>query len=62
MLEGRSIEEKRALVKKVTDVVAETIHTERSAVRVLIYNMKRENWGTAGQLKCDAGLNISEVK
>ena len=53
MFEGRTLEQKRALVEKVTDAVVETINTDRKAVRILIREMSKENWAIAGQLKCD---------
>ena len=53
MLEGRTVEQKRELVEKVTDVVVDTIKTNRSAVTIVIHEMKKENWATAGQLKSD---------
>lgn len=53
MFEGRTLEQKRALVAKMTDVVVETLDVKPQAVRVLIREMKKENWAIAGQLKCD---------
>ena len=53
MFEGRTLDQKRELVAKMTDVVVETLNVKPQAVRVLIREMKKENWAIAGQLKCD---------
>ena len=50
--EGRTVEQKRAMVTGMTKVVSETMDVPQSAV--LINEMKGENFAIAGTLVCDA--------
>ena len=52
--EGRSVEQKRAMVTGMTKVVSETMDVPQSAVRIIINEMKGENFAIAGTLVCDA--------
>jgi 4-oxalocrotonate tautomerase len=53
MFEGRTIEQKRELVKGVTDVVARVTGNPPDAVHVVIEEVKRENWSIGGLLSPD---------
>lgn len=53
MIEGRTIEQKRALVEKVTQVVSETVNCPKEAVKIIINDMAKENYGDGGILNCD---------
>jgi 4-oxalocrotonate tautomerase len=53
LLEGRTIEQKRALVERVTQAVCETVNAPAEAVSVIIREMKRENYAKAGKLAAD---------
>jgi 4-oxalocrotonate tautomerase len=53
MFEGRTIEQKRELVKGVTDVVARVTGNSPDAVHVVIEEVKRENWSIGGLLSPD---------
>lgn len=50
MYEGRSLDQKRELVKGVTEVVARVTGNPPEAVHVIIEEVKRENWAIAGVL------------
>ncbi|MBT8762849.1 4-oxalocrotonate tautomerase family protein [Desulfohalobiaceae bacterium Ax17] len=50
---GRSIEQKRKLVKAVTDSVVSTLDVKPEWVSVLIEEFERENWSTGGELHID---------
>ena len=52
--EGRTVEQKRAMVTGMTKVVSETMDVPQSAVRIIINEMKGENFAIAGTLVCDA--------
>lgn len=54
MLEGRSDDQKRALVEKVTDAVIETTDAAPERVSVVIEEMKKTNFGIAGKRPSDA--------
>jgi len=54
MLKGRTIEQKRALVKKVTEALGETIDAPAHKVRIILNDMEHDMYAIAGQLHCDA--------
>lgn len=53
MLEGRTDEQKRNLVKKVTDAVAETTGAPVENVVVFIEDMPKNHYAVAGKLWSD---------
>jgi len=53
MLKGRTIEQKRNMVKKVTDAITETLDFPKEAVRIIIREMELENFASAGVLRAD---------
>ena len=53
LLEGRSIEQKRQLVKKVTEAIVETANCPPDAVRIVLREMAKEHFAIAGKLKAD---------
>ena len=53
MYDGRAIDQKRELVKGVTDVVARVTGNSPEGVRVIIEEVKRENWAIGGLLQPD---------
>ena len=50
MLEGRSAEQKRRLVREITDVVVKYTGAPEEQVDVLVEDYPRENWAKAGVL------------
>ncbi|MES2511351.1 MAG: 4-oxalocrotonate tautomerase [Pseudomonadota bacterium] len=50
MLEGRTVEQKKKLIEAITQASVEILGGTRDAVDILITDIKRENWATAGQL------------
>jgi 4-oxalocrotonate tautomerase len=48
MLEGRTDEQKRALVEEVTTAVSGTIEAPKERISVVIEEMKPENFGQSG--------------
>ena len=50
---GRSIEQKRELVNVLTEETARIMKTDKSKVRILIYEVSTENWSNAGVLGID---------
>ncbi|SIS97287.1 4-oxalocrotonate tautomerase [Alicyclobacillus vulcanalis] len=53
MVEGRSPEQKRALIEKVTDAVVDTLGAKRETVRVILYEVPKSHWGVGGVSKAD---------
>ncbi len=54
LLAGRSIEQKRALVKKVTEAISETAKCPVEAVSIIIRDLPKENVAGAGKLRLDS--------
>ncbi len=53
MLEGRTDEQKRVLVEKVTEAVVETTGATKEKVTVFIEEMSKNHYGTGGKLFSD---------
>ena len=53
LLEGRTLEQKRAMAKKVTAALVETINCKPEAVKIIMRELKKEHLATAGILKSD---------
>ncbi len=53
LLEGRPIEKKRELVASLTREMARITGCTEASVYVVIEDVKKENWGVAGQLLAD---------
>ena len=51
--EGRTVEQKRGLVKDITTAVCENFNVGPEAVSILIREGKKENRGKAGKLAID---------
>jgi len=51
--EGRTIEQKRGLVKDITDAVCRNYKVDPQAVTILLHEQKKENRGKAGKLASD---------
>jgi 4-oxalocrotonate tautomerase len=57
MSEGRTIEQKRELVKVLTKETARILNSKEENMRILIYEVSKENWGNAGILGTDMKNN-----
>jgi len=55
LLEGRTEEQKRAVIEKVTKALVEALDAPKQNVRVWIHDMPKENWGIAGVSAKDMG-------
>ena len=53
ILKGRSVEQKREMVRRVTDVIIDTLNCPKEAVRIIIREMEPENFAKAGILNID---------
>lgn len=51
MIEGRTTEQKAALIAKLTDAAVEAVGAPIETVRVCIREIPGENWGIAGKAK-----------
>ncbi len=50
MFEGRTPEQKRNLVKAITQAVVDTLGGKAESVDIILTDIKRENWATGGEL------------
>ena len=50
---GRTVEQKRELVGVITKEVSRILRTSEDGIRILIYEVSKENWGNAGVLGLD---------
>ena len=48
MIEGRTPEQKKALVKALTQAVVDSLGSKPESVDILIYDIPRQNWATGG--------------
>ena len=48
LVEGTSESQKRALIAKITDAIAESLDQPPQAVRVLLHELPAVHWGVAG--------------
>lgn len=53
MFEGRTDEQKRALVKRVTEACVETIGASPESVDIILRDVKKSEWATGGVLWSD---------
>jgi 4-oxalocrotonate tautomerase len=51
--EGRTVEQKRALVQAITDAMVEHAGAKPEGLHVILQEIPRENWGRAGVLGID---------
>ncbi len=53
MFEGRTLEQKRAFVKAITEAACASLQCKPESVDIIIQDVKKENWATAGKLWSD---------
>jgi 4-oxalocrotonate tautomerase len=53
LMEGRTVEQKRALVRALTQAVADTLGSKPESVDVLLFDIKKHDWATGGELWSD---------
>jgi len=49
MMQGRSTEQKHALMKQLTDAVVESLGSDPARVRVAIYEVTEDEWAVGGE-------------
>lgn len=55
MLEGRTVEQKRTLIAKITEAMHDSIGAPVETVRVIITEMPKEHFGIAGKSAGELG-------
>ncbi|MFM8352274.1 MAG: tautomerase family protein [Actinomycetales bacterium] len=49
MLQGRTTEQKHALIRGLTDATAEALGSDSSRIRVALYEISADEWGVGGE-------------
>ena len=49
MVEGRTVEQKHALIRNLSQSMAETLEVPLERIRVAIYEITADEWGIGGQ-------------
>ena len=55
LIEGRSEDQKRAVIEKVTTALQEAVGAPKETIRVWIQDVPKQNWGIAGVSAKDLG-------
>ena len=53
MFEGRTLEQRRKLVKEITDGTCRALGCPADAVQIILTDIKKENWAESGKLFSD---------
>jgi len=53
MFEGRTLEQRRTLVRELTDGTCRALGCTPDAVQIVLTDIKKENWAEAGKLFAD---------
>ncbi|EHQ90239.1 2-hydroxymuconate tautomerase [Desulfosporosinus youngiae] len=53
LLEGRTLDQKRLLVEKVTQAIMESTGAPAESISIILRDMARENYAKAGKLASD---------
>jgi 4-oxalocrotonate tautomerase len=53
LIEGRTVDQKREMAKKITDVIIEVVKVKEDTVEIIFHDMKKENYSKAGKLALD---------
>jgi 4-oxalocrotonate tautomerase len=55
MMQGRTDEQKKAVIEKVTQAIMEAVAAPRENVRVIIQEIPKTQWGIGGKTAHDLG-------
>ena len=55
LLEGRTVEQKRLLIQKITEAMHEAIGAKPESVRVILTEMPKEHFGISGKTAGELG-------
>jgi len=53
LLEGRPLDKKRELVQRLTEMAARVLGEPEEEVRVILYEVRRDQWAVGGVLLAD---------
>lgn len=52
-LEGRTIEQKRDMAKRVTDAIVQTLNCKPEAVQIIMHELSKDQLANGGELRID---------
>jgi 4-oxalocrotonate tautomerase len=55
MLQGRTVEQKRKIAKRVTDALVEEAGARREAITITFHEVSKESYASGGELMADKG-------
>ena len=55
MLAGRTVDQKRKIAKRITDVMVEEAGARREAIVVVFHEVSKESYASGGELMADKG-------
>jgi 4-oxalocrotonate tautomerase len=55
LIEGRSDEQKKAVIEKVTEALHEAVGAPKENIRVWIHEVPKTQWGIAGKTAAELG-------
>jgi len=55
LLEGRTVEQKRMLIAKVTQAMCESVDVKPELVRIILHEMPKEHFGIGGKSAGELG-------
>ncbi len=53
IIEGRTVEQKREMVKRVTEAIVNSLQVPPAAVSIIIRDMEKHNYANGGVLRAD---------
>lgn len=53
LLEGKTLEQKRQMARKVTQAIVESLECPAETVRIIFRDMRKEDFAVAGKLRID---------
>ncbi len=61
MLEGRTKEQKRKLIKSISKSVSDSLSIDESHVWVVVEEFPADEWGLGGEIACDRIKSVKEA-
>jgi 4-oxalocrotonate tautomerase len=62
MWEGRSVDQKRKLVRELTDAFVRTCGSEPEGIYVVVRDVAKHNWAIGGELCCDRAASTADAE
>ncbi|MGI5838911.1 MAG: 4-oxalocrotonate tautomerase [bacterium] len=53
LIEGRTVEQKRAAAKRITEAITETLNCPPEAVKIAFHDLAKEDYASGGVLRYD---------